>query len=207
METSASPMILPFTEKALPFELLNIWFFWGVQLNTWSLHRFLFAKSWVSVIGKGTPMRPWEPFLTSEVRPCLWCESCRGHVLHCSLRGHRRVGRKAPQTGVSGEGINLTGSKFLACLNRAFANVFRISSAPSWYFSLLRGKKATFQQLIAKMLITVFGKISFLFFKQKFFFQISVTFSSQSWNDSSSLSPGWPSSETFHLHRHGTCGY
>lgn len=67
--------------------------FLGFQLNTWSPHPFLFAKSWVSVIGKGTPMPhatllPWEPFLTSEVRPCLWCESCRGHVLHCSLRGH-----------------------------------------------------------------------------------------------------------------------
>lgn len=69
--------------------------FWRFQLNSWSLHPFLFAKSWVSVIGKGTPMLPWEAFLTSEVRPCLWCESCRGHVLHCSLRGHRRVGREA----------------------------------------------------------------------------------------------------------------
>ena len=40
-------------------------------------------------------------------------------------------GWEGKYTGVSGEGINLTGSKFLACLNRAFANVFRISSAPS----------------------------------------------------------------------------
>lgn len=185
--------------------------FLGFQLNTWSPHPFLFAKSWVSVIGKGTPMPhatllPWEPFLTSEVRPCLWCESCRGHVLHCSLRGHRRVGREAPQTGVSAEGINLTGSEFLACLNRAFANVFRISSAPSWYFSLLRGKKATFQQLIAKMLITVFGKISFLF-KKQFFFSNFCNFFQSILEWLKFLSPGWPSSETFHLHRHGTCGY
>ena len=148
METSASPMILPFTEKALPFELLNIWFFWGFSLTLEVFTRFCLPNHGCQWLAR-------EPscYLENHFWHRKW-----GHaydVNHAEDTYYTAAceatdGWEGKHTGVSGEGINLTGSKFLACLNRAFANVFRISLAPSWYFSLLRGKKATFQQLIEK---------------------------------------------------------